>query len=217
MDKNTEIYLVRHGETYAKTIENSLGIPYVCGSGSEISRKTHLTGKGKQQMFEIGKENFLNTKFDMVIISDLIRSRESAEALLAGSGEQNNGVKIIVNSRVTEINYGEDDGISEEVVKEKKKKFFELHPEKNGDFNFAFPGAESFTQAGERMKKALLEIAKTNPGKIILVVSHSGSIRALFLTGQVIDSHSKIVIGQDLKFGEIMKLTSDGEKLQVLN
>jgi broad specificity phosphatase PhoE len=136
--------------------------------------------------------------------------------LLAGSGDQNKSVEIIVDPQVTEINYGEDDGVGEELVKEKKKKFFAEYPEKNGDFDFAFPGAESFAAAGKRMKNALLEIAKKYPGKKILVVCHSGSMRALHLTGHISDPNSKVAIGQDLKFGQIMLLVSDGEGLEVI-
>lgn len=198
-----EIFLVRHGETYAKTNENDLGEPFVCGSGSEISRNTHLTENGKKQMFEVG-EQYKEVDFDMVIVSGLVRSYESALAFLKGAEKENLIDEIIVNPGVTEINYGEDDGVAEKIVIEKKKKFFKEFPDKNGDLSFAFPGAESFQEAGSRMREEIKKIYKKHAGSKILVVSHSGSMRALV---------GNVVPGKDLNFGEVVKISfsKDGD------
>jgi uncharacterized phosphatase len=211
----TEIFLVRHGETYAKTIENELGEPFVCGSGSELSRDTHLTDNGKKQMYEVGK-NFQSTIFDIVIISDLIRSKESAEEFLKGAGQENLINEMMVDPDISEINYGEDDGVSELKVKEKKQKYFADYPEHNNNFEFAFPGAESFAKAGKRMRDALVNITNKYPNKKVLILSHSGSMRALHLTGQISEPDTGIAIGQDLKFGEVMRLKFIDEKLEII-
>lgn len=201
----SEIFLVRHGETFAKTSENELGVPFVCGSGAEISRNTHLTPNGKEQMFKVGQD-YVGQNFDVVIISDLVRSRESAEEFLKGAGQEQLIDSLIINENISEINYGEDDGVAEEKVKEKKKKFFAENPQYNGDLTFAFPGAESFARAGERMRKQIKKIAKEYPGKKVLVISHSGSMRAFM---------GNVISGQDLKFGEVIKLKSDGAKVSL--
>jgi broad specificity phosphatase PhoE len=152
-------------------------------------------------MFEVG-QNYKEVDFDVVIVSDLVRSRESAEAFLKGAGKENLIDKIIVNQGVTEINYEEDDGVAEAKVKEKKKKFFTENPDKNGDLSFAFPGAESFADAGERMKKTLKKIDEEYPGKKVLIISHSGSMRALV---------GNVVPGKDLNFGKVVKIKIDNE------
>lgn len=205
--KETEIFLVRHGETFAKTTNNPVGAPFVCGSGSEVSRNTHLTDAGKEGMFKVG-QNYEGVQFDAVIVSDLIRSRESAEAFLEGAGLPSMENEIIVDPRITEINYGEDDGVAEEIVKEKKKKFFAENPQYNGDLSFAFPGAESFKSAGERMRNAISDISKQYAGKKVLIISHSGAMRAF--TGNVVP-------GKDLKFGEVIKIKGNGENLELID
>jgi broad specificity phosphatase PhoE len=205
-EKYTEIFLVRHGETYAKTNENELGLPYVCGSGSRISRNTHLTENGKQQMFGVG-EKYKYVTFDVVVISDLVRSRESALAFLDGAGQNVLQAQIIENPNITEIDYGQDDGVSEEKIKEKKKNFFS-DPNKTAVEYDTLRGGETFEQAGKRMKNALTEIAQTYPNKKVLIISHSGAMRAFA---------GNIVVSQDLKFGEVMRIKANGENLEIIS
>lgn len=201
----TEIYLVRHGETFAKTKENPLGVPFVCGSGSEISRSTTLTEEGKEGMRKVG-EQYKDTKFDAVcVISDLIRSEQSAVEFLKGAGQTD--FELVIDPRVSEIHYGDDDGMPEDKIKAKKDEFFKDR-EKTGrtgeDYDKA-RGGETFAQAGVRMREALIDIASKYPGKKVLIVSHSGSIRALM---------GNVVPGQDLKFGEVVKFKVEGENIQ---
>jgi broad specificity phosphatase PhoE len=201
----TYIYLVRHGETFAKTVENELGAPFVCGSGSEISRSTHLTENGKQQMFQVG-QNYKDVSFDIAIVSDLVRSRESAEEFLKGAGQLSLVDKIIVYEGVTEIDYGTDDGMLEATVKEKKKLFFSDSTKTAEDYD-NFRGGETYSAASARMKQTLFNLAKNNLDKNILVLSHSGSMRAFL---------GNVVPGQDLDFGQVVKLAFDGEVLHLV-
>jgi broad specificity phosphatase PhoE len=198
--KETEIYLVRHGETFAKTNENQLGMPFVCGSGSEICRITHLTDNGKKQMYEVG-EKYKNTKFDLVVVSDLPRSIQSAEEFLKGSGQEKLIKEIVSDARLTEIDYGEDDGVAEEEIKEKKRNFF-ADKTKTAEEYDKLRGGETFAEAGKRMREAILDISRKCPNKKVLIISHSGSMRALA---------GNIVPGQDLKFGEVLKIVCDGQ------
>lgn len=197
--KETKIFIVRHGETFAKTSQNELGMPFVCGSGSEISRNIHLTPNGKMQMEKNGG-NYRDVKFDICIISDLIRSRETAEAFLKGAVQE--GAETLVDPRVTEINYGEDDGISEDIVKQKKKTFFADETKTAEEYDLS-RGGETFFQAGIRMRDAIKDISEKYPEKKILIISHSGSMRAF--TGNIIP-------GQDLKFGEVLKVGVHGDE-----
>ncbi|MDB5187739.1 MAG: phosphoglycerate mutase [Candidatus Kaiserbacteria bacterium] len=207
-----KLFLVRHGETAAKTNDLANGGPLVSGR-----LDTPLTENGKKSMIETGK-NYKNIAFDAVFVSPLARSHDSAQAFLEGA-EQSHLIPI-VDPDLIEINYGIHEGMPVTEVAQQKKEYFAAHPQDNNNFDFAFPGqhpifgsAESFKKGALRFKAALTRIAGEYQGKNILIVSHSGIMRALQLTGEV--ENRGVTVGGDVPFGDMLILKSDGHMLEL--
>lgn len=208
-------YVVRHGETEAKTNPEEKGGPLVSGR-----LNTPLTAKGINEMFGVG-EKYKNTKFDIVYISPLTRSEQSALAFLKGAEQMH--IELIEDGAIIEINYGPHEGKPASQVDLEKKAFFGSDEGKKVDgLGYKFPGLhpefgeqESFREGAERFSNALKRLAKENLGKNVLVISHSGIMRALQLTGKITSAGAEI--GKDLKFGEVIKIKSDGESLELID
>lgn len=195
----TKMILIRHGETVAKRDGN-----LVCGDF-----ETYLTERGKKQMFTLGKK-YEHEQIDVCYCSPRIRSKLSTEQFLLGASKSD--IKPIVLESVREISYGEFEGQPADIYKAAKASFFSSHPDLNGDMTVAVgSGAESFSVAANRFKSALLHIAQENPGKVVVVHTHSGVIRALQLCGVLPIYNAEI--GTDLDFGETLVLQSDGISL----
>lgn len=213
--KFAELYVVRHGETEAKANSQENGGPLVSGR-----LNTPLTENGKKGMFEVG-ENNKAVAFDVAYVSPLLRSHQSAEEFLKGAGQEGLINTIIEDADLLEINYGPHEGMPASEVDKQKKAFFGTDEGKAVDgLGYKFPGShpefgeqESFREGAERYSKALEKIAKENPGKNVLVISHSGVMRALQLCGKI--ESAGAAIGKDLKFGEVIKIKSDGQSLEL--
>ena len=213
-----KLYVVRHGETVAKTNKNAEGVldPLVSGW-----LDTPLTEKGIGEMFAVGKK-YKDIRFDAVFCSPLIRSRQSAKAFLEGAGQSDLYLQIVELPELLEINYGRHEGMSASEVDKEKKAFFGTDEGKAVDgLGYSFPGThpeygeqESFRVGADRYAQALKNLASSNDGQNILVISHSGVMRALQLCGKIQSAGAEI--GKDLKFGEVILLESDGEKLDLV-
>jgi broad specificity phosphatase PhoE len=211
--KETTFYIVRHGETEAKANPTENGGPLVSGR-----LNTPLTEKGISEMKKVG-EGYKNIKFDKVFISPLTRSEQSALAFLEGAEQMH--IELVEDGAIIEINYGPHEGMPASEVDKIKKAFFGSEEGKQVDgLGYSFPGEhpeygkqESFREGAERFSSALKRLAKENPGQNVLVISHSGIMRALQLTGKITNNGAEI--GKDLKFGEVIKVTSNGENLEL--
>jgi broad specificity phosphatase PhoE len=213
MVKVKKNYIVRHGETEAKI-------------GNLVSghMETHLTENGKREMFEVG-EKYKNVKFDVAYISPLMRSRESAEAFLKGAEQEHLIDKLIVEGDLIEINYGPHEGMDAEQVRALKNKFFDSEEGKKVDgLGYAFPGThpkygeqESFRQGADRYEKVLKKIGREigldENSKNVLIISHSGVMRAMQLCEKLKSAGAEI--GKDLQFGEVLVVESDGENIKL--
>lgn len=208
-------FIVRHGETEAKNNPLERGGSLVSGH-----LETPITKKGKEDMEKVGAQ-YKDIKFDVCYISPLARSRESAAAFLKGAEQEWLLEDLKVREDLIEINYGPHEGMPVSVVSKIKKDFFESPEGKKVDgLGYIFPGMhpiygeqESFRAGASRYSLALKKIAQENPGKNILVISHSGVMRALQLCGEI--SSRGVAIRQDLKFGEVIELVSDGFTLDL--
>ena len=159
MIMNTTITLVRHGETGW----NALGKFQGC---SDIE----LSNDGIQQAKYLSEK--FDNKFDFIYASPLKRAKRTAEIISQGS---NKDIKIAEDLR--EINFGEWEGLT---IKEIESNF----PEKvvqwrTDEINGPLCGGDlSLKKASLRAHKAILEIAKRHQGQRIIIVAHSGIIKA---------------------------------------
>lgn len=156
----TQIYLVRHGET-------------------EWNRKGLLQG---QLNSSLTAEGILKTEAfrpeitalnpDAVYSSHQERAQMTAEILTADLN-----CEIIVDSDLSEMNFGVFQGHSWEYIENEMPGLYEEYREDNPDF--AVPEGESHNQFHNRVTGALQRIAETNPGRRVLIVSHGGTINKM--------------------------------------
>ena len=151
----TIICLIRHGQTdwnKKKMIQGRINNP--------------LNSEGINQVKEVGlilKEKDPN--WDIIIASPLTRAIDSAKII---AKELNYQKDIIINNDVIERDFGEAEGefITEEIY-DKIKHDDVINLEKSFDLQ-------------NRAYNALLDIAKTYPGKKILIATHSHFIKGFF-------------------------------------
>lgn len=106
-------------------------------------------------------------KIDMVIVSPLLRTRQTAEILI---GKRN--LKIITDDRLVERNFGFLEGKSEDVY----------DASKYWDYNLNYYNEDNVERISNlflRTKLFLDDVKKKYPNQNILIVSHSEAIRAL--------------------------------------
>ena len=156
----TEIYLIRHAQAEG----NRYRIMQGHWDGD-------VTAVGEKQV-ELLAARFRDIPVDAVYASDLYRARHTAAAAARWRG-----LPIRSDPRLREINVGPWET-------EFFGNVFHDEPELARQFiyepdRFCLEGAETYAAVGERAIAALEEIARTNPGRTVAVVSHGVTIRCL--------------------------------------
>ena len=161
MDK-TKIILVRHGQSLANA-------------------EARLIGHCNMGLTELGQEQALKTaialkdeKIDLIYSSDLIRAHDTA----IPHSEIHN-IPIVDSVLLREIHLGDWES---RLVEELKRDYYEEYTVgwKENFGTFAFPNGESVLGASKRFHSAVLDIAKQNVGKNILITAHAAVIRGFW-------------------------------------
>lgn len=145
----TTILLARHGETEW----NRDGI-------WQGWADPPLNETGRAQARELA-EQLRDVPFDAVYSSDLQRARETAEIAAAP-----HGVPVVTDPGLREIDIGSWSGLTRAEIEERFP---------DGER----PGGETREQHASRVLEAVERIARENPGRRILLVTHGGTMRAL--------------------------------------
>ena len=158
----TTILLVRHGES-----EANLG-----GVFAGCRTDARLTEKGLMQAERYSEYAVANYKIDAVYSSPLSRAYNTGKACA-----DRLGVDIKVHDGVREIDGGEWEGYTLDEIANLYKDEFEVWMSDIAACQC--PEGESVREMGERVLKALTEIALENDGKTVLVATHYTPIRAI--------------------------------------
>lgn len=175
---NITITLVRHGETKW----NALGKFQGC-------QDINLSEEGILQAQYLSKR-FVN-KFDHIYTSPLKRARQTAEII-----SQSSNTTPMVELDLREINFGEWEGLTiKEIEANFPEKFIEW---RNDELNGPMCGGDlSLKKASIRAQKAILKIAKKHQGENIIIVAHSGIIKAglIGIFNWKMTMYHKIILG----------------------
>src|SRR4030043_1528844 len=136
-----KIYLIRHGQT-TEDIENRYGGAY----------DDELSDKGKIQVHELAKK-IGNSGIQILFCSPMTRAQQTAKIT---NTKLNCEIKTIENLRERNQNAI----LSGMTRDEAKEKYPEL-VEQVRDYKNTIPGAESYDDFAERIKKAFMEIANS--------------------------------------------------------
>ena len=156
---NTSITFVRHGETKWNTLGKFQGCT-----------DTDLSNEGIKQAEYLNKK--FGNNFDHIYTSPLKRAKLTAEII-----SKNSNTTPIVELGLREINFGEWEGLT---IKEIEKNFPERFIKwRTDDLDGPLCGGDlSLKKASIRAVKVILEIAKRHRGENIIIVAHSGIIKA---------------------------------------
>ena len=150
-----------------------------------------LTEKGKEQILKTAKE-LKGKKIDLIIASDLLRTRQSAEILA-----KELGAKVIFDKRLRDIKAGVFEGKSQREHTEFWKNYEERYKKRP-------KGGENYNDVKMRIYNFLKEIDQKYQGKTILLVSHQRPLAMLegALNGYSIKEFEKKIEPKKLKCGE---------------
>jgi broad specificity phosphatase PhoE len=145
----TTLLLARHGET---DWNRELRIQ----GSSDIA----LNDLGREQARALAKE-LADVELDAIYASDLVRARETADAVAA-----THGLEVRLDPRLRERSFGSWEGLTREDIA-------------------AFPegsrhDGESDEEVRARVLGAIEEIARRHRGEQVLVVSHGGALNTLW-------------------------------------
>lgn len=146
------IYLVRHGQTdwnIEKKTQGHTDIP--------------LNENGKKQA-KVLAQNIGHLSIDKIISSDLLRAKETAEII-----NERFGKKIILDTRIREINYGILEGVPRDTLTQETWDIFNNNPEQLQ--------AEPKIHIFERIKSFFDELQNLKDN--ILIVTHGGALRMI--------------------------------------
>ena len=160
-----ELYFVRHGRTemnVKKLLQGQGGYGLLPeGRGDARRAAGSLEGKGVTRVYS----------------SDQRRALETAAILREGLGLRG---PIRVSKALREIDFGTMSGRPVDVVRK-------LCPRYTTDSTFVFPGGESFDALQRRALQWVEAIERRRPARAIVVVTHGGWLRTLFVALRGVD------------------------------
>ena len=184
--KETEIILIRHGETEWNSQKRMQG-----HSNSDLSE----VGRGQiQALGELMK----NVSFDHIYSSDSLRTSQTAEAITQYSGHT-----MQFDQRIREKNLGVFEGLTSTEAKERHPEIYRLF--KTAGANYVIDEGESTQQLLERALEFIEEIRLRHPQERVVMVTHGGVVRVLMkhALGLSIDAPTRFIIKNTGIFGLI--------------
>ena len=158
--KETEIILIRHGETEWN---------------SQLRMQGHsnsaLSAVGRGQIQALG-EWMKNVSFDHIYSSDSLRARQTAEAITQYSGDT-----LQFDQRIREKNLGVFEGLTSIEARERHPEIYRLF--KTGGANYVIDEGESTQQVLDRALEFIEEIRLRHPEQRVVMVTHGGVVRVL--------------------------------------
>ena len=158
--KETEIILIRHGETEWNSQQRMQG-----HSNSDLS------SVGQAQIQALGQWMKI-VPFDHIYSSDSLRAKQTAEAITQFSGHE-----LKIDLRLREKNLGVFEGLTSEEARERHPEVFRLF--KTAGSKYVIDEGESTQQLQDRALEIVDEIRIKHPEERVLLVTHGGLIRVV--------------------------------------
>ncbi len=176
-----EYSVMRHGEAE----NNTQGV-----MGSLVDGPYHLTEKGKEQVRETAN-SLKGKKFDLVVVSPFIRTRETFEIL--NSVLNIPADKVVMESRIGEWNTGEWNGKPIE-------DFMKAFPQGMYRFKNTPANGENYADVKKRAGQVLYELEAQHSGKNILFVTHEVAGWMLISAAQGLDREQTVELRGEEEF-----------------
>lgn len=158
----SEIWLLRHGQTDWNLQGRWQG---------QASFAPGLNEAGFAQARSAAEE-LSEIQFGAIYSSDLLRARQTAEAVA-----EKQGLPVFLDERLREVNLGEWEGMLSEDVKARYPN--ELRERDENPLHARPPQGETLAEVAERAKAAVNDILQRQAQGPILIVSHGLTLAAL--------------------------------------
>ena len=194
----TRLLLVRHEETD----ESMRGR---CYGNLDVP----LSDAGRQRAEELGTV-LSELPLTAVYSSPLSRSLGTAAAIAAAQG-----LDVLAEERLREIDFGELEGLTYDEVRAERPELYRAWMET--PTRVRFPGGEAFTDLQRRVLAAAAEIRSRHDGEAVAIVAHGGVVRvvladalgladeAIFRLGQ---SHGGVSVVDWLEEAPVVRLVN---------
>jgi alpha-ribazole phosphatase len=156
----TTLLLVRHGETDWNRDGRWQG-----------HANTPLNERGREQARALAAE-LDGEPIAAVYASDLDRAQQTAEVIAASRG-----LDVRTDPRLREIHFGGWEGLTTAEIEVRYPD--QVARWRADDGSNAFAGGETYAQMGERVVRALSEIAAAHPAETVVVILHGGPMRGV--------------------------------------
>lgn len=160
MDASFRLLLVRHGTTDANVEGRFLG-----------QTDVPLNATGREEAAAVA-ERLRRTRFDAVVTSDLLRARQTAEAIAGGA-------PVVLEPRLREIHLGDLDGALTIDVRRGHPELMARWQASPADCRMPGPGAETLAEVQARAWSGLEALRAAHPGGQVAVVSHTFTLLAI--------------------------------------
>ena len=189
----TEIYIIRHGQSIAN--EKQM---YIGRMDWDLSERGYLEAEETANALS-------SVKIDAVYSSSLLRAKNTAlpHARLRS-------LDVIPRDDLMEISLGSWEGME---IKDLEKTDEFVHGWCENFGTFTPPDGEKVSDAADRFYNAVLEIARENDGRTVLIAAHAAVIRAFWGKASGIAAEE---VATRVKFpinASITRVRYDGEKL----
>lgn len=192
----TTLYFVRHGETLWNIAEIMQGW-----------KDSSLSKNGIKQAQYAGKR-LSSIDIDTIYCSPSGRAIQTAE-IIRGSRD----IKIIHDDNLREMNFGDWDGVEEDIFKRKNKEQYENFY--HNPHKFIPSNGEDFEDVRKRVYNEVSKIALHNEGKTILIVSHAVAVKSV-LTYFENKPISKLWDNPKIYQASISKVVFENNKYKIL-
>jgi probable phosphoglycerate mutase len=161
MQEKAKICLIRHGETAWNAEQRIQG-----------HRDLPLNATGLAQAEALARR-LAGEHFDAIYSSDLLRARQTAQALV-----DTHGLPARLEPELRERNFGCCEGKTHEEILESDAAVEQMLAARHPDD--VLPGGESLRQHLDRVTTCLSRLAHRHAGQTIAVVSHGGTLDLIY-------------------------------------
>ncbi len=168
---------------------------------------TPLAEEGIVQARDTGRR-LATWPVEAVYTSDLLRARQTAEAIAAP-----HGLALRVEPRLRERHYGRFEGRTREEIERDDAQAYRRWRAREPDFPLP-GGGETLIALYERVEQALRELAQRHAGRVIVVVTHGGVLDCAFriATGLAIEEPRT----HDLLNASLNRIAWDGTRFRLV-
>jgi broad specificity phosphatase PhoE len=193
------LWVVRHGQSagnVARAEAEAAGLHVIDVDQRDID--TPLSELGRQQSHALGQwfgRLPEDERPEVILCSPYVRARQTAKLVMEASGLRHAGLRLRVDERLREKEFGIIDGLTRRGIREK---YPELSVQRShvGKFYFRPPGGESWCDVILRLRSLVEMATREHGGQRVLVVGHQVIVNCMRYLIECLDETQILGIDQ---------------------